>query len=170
MKLLREQHKKLFVGLSVLSTLMLGLLSDQPQASTATATFTVSATVAATCTISATNLAFGTYNGALTNANSTVTVTCTNTTPYNVGLNAGTATAATVSTRAMTGPSSATLSYGLFQNASYTTNWGDTIGTDTETGTGNGSAQALTVYGQIPAGQYPAPGAYTDTITATITY
>ncbi|MBN6743443.1 spore coat protein U domain-containing protein, partial [Acidithiobacillus sp. MC6.1] len=75
-----------------------------------------------------------------------------------------------VSTRAMTGPSSATLSYGLFQDAAYTTNWGNTVGTDTKTGTGNGSAQALTVYGQIPAGQYPAPGTYTDTITATITY
>jgi spore coat protein U-like protein len=38
------------------------------------------------------------------------------------------------------------------------------------TGTGNGAIQALTVYGQTPAGQYVSPGSYTDTITATITY
>jgi spore coat protein U-like protein len=37
-------------------------------------------------------------------------------------------------------------------------------------GTGNGNAQTLTVYGQLPAGQYVTPGAYADTITATITY
>ena len=172
MNLLWEHRQKFFACLGVLSTLALGLLSGQAQAATASTTFSVTATVAATCTISATNLAFGTYTGAVANSNSTITVTCTNTTPYNVGLNAGTAPSATVSTRAMTGPSSATLSYGLFQDATYATNWGDTIGTggDTESGTGNGSAQALTVYGQIPAGQYPAPGTYTDTITATVTY
>jgi len=27
-----------------------------------------------------------------------------------------------------------------------------------------------TVYGQVAAGQYVAPGSYTDTITATVTY
>jgi len=28
----------------------------------------------------------------------------------------------------------------------------------------------LTVYGQIPGGQFVTPGAYVDTITATVTY
>ena len=32
------------------------------------------------------------------------------------------------------------------------------------------AAQAITVYGQATAGQFVAPGAYTDTITATVTY
>jgi spore coat protein U-like protein len=50
------------------------------------------------------------------------------------------------------------------------TNWGNTVGTDTVAGTGNGAAQALTVYGQIAAGLYVTPGSYTDTITATVTY
>jgi spore coat protein U-like protein len=70
----------------------------------------------------------------------------------------------------MTGPASAVLSYGLFQNAGFTTNWGQTTGTDTVTGTGNGAAQAITVYGQVAAGQYVAPGSYVDTVTATVTY
>ncbi|WP_277971552.1 spore coat protein U domain-containing protein, partial [Sphingomonas echinoides] len=33
-----------------------------------------------------------------------------------------------------------------------------------------GSSQSLNVYGRIPAGQLPTPGAYSDTLTATITY
>jgi spore coat protein U-like protein len=45
-----------------------------------------------------------------------------------------------------------------------------TIGTDTVPLTGNGAAQVETVYGQIPAGQFVAPGSYSDTITATVTY
>jgi spore coat protein U-like protein len=70
----------------------------------------------------------------------------------------------------MTGPASALLNYAMFSNSTRTTNWGQTVGTDTVTGTGNGAAQALTVYGQVTAGQFVAPGAYTDTITATVTY
>jgi spore coat protein U-like protein len=138
-------------------------------ATTVTATFGVSATVQATCLVSASPLAFGTYNGTVSNTSTTVSVTCTNTTPYNVGLNAGVATGATVTTRKMTG-SSATLNYGLFSDSGHATNWGNTVGTDTVAGSGNGSAQSLTVYGQVPAGQYVAPGAYSDTITATVTY
>jgi len=35
---------------------------------------------------------------------------------------------------------------------------------------GNGASQPITIYGQIPAGEYVTPGAYTDTITVTVTY
>jgi spore coat protein U domain-containing protein, fimbrial subunit CupE1/2/3/6 len=97
-------------------------------------------------------------------------VTCTNTTPYNVGLDAGTSTGATVNARKMVGPAGATLGYALFRDAARTQNWGNTVGADTQTGTGNGSAQTLTVFGRIPANAFPVPGGYADTITATITY
>jgi spore coat protein U-like protein len=136
----------------------------------ATTSFTVTVVVQSTCSISAANLAFGTYADLLVSSTSTISVTCTNTTPYNVGLNAGTASGATVTTRSMTGPGSALLAYNLFTNSTHTTNWGNTVGTNTEAGTGNGAVQSLTVYGQIPAGQHPTPGNYTDTIIATITY
>jgi len=138
--------------------------------STATTTFTVSATIQATCLVSATSLSFGTYAGAVANATSQVNVTCTNTTAYNVGLDAGTASGATTSTRKMAGPNGALLNYALYSDSNRSTNWGNTVGTDTVTGTGNGSAQSITVYGQIPAAQYLAPGSYQDTITATVTY
>ena len=56
-----------------------------------------------------------------------MTVTCTNTTTFNIGLNAGTATGATVTTRKMTGPASATLNYKLFRDSARTQNWGNTV-------------------------------------------
>jgi spore coat protein U-like protein len=115
-------------------------------------------------------MAFGNYSGSTGNASSALSVTCTNATPYNVGLSAGVASGATVNTRKMTGPASALLSYSLFSDPSRTLNWGQTIGSDTVTGSGSGAVQALTVYGQTPAGQFLAPGTYTDTITATVTY
>jgi spore coat protein U-like protein len=138
--------------------------------SSATASFQVTAVVQANCTLSATPLAFGTYTGALTNATSTLTISCTKNTAYNVGLSAGLATGATVTTRKMSGPGAALLAYSLFRDAGHTQNWGNTVGTNTQAGTGSGSAQPLTVYGQIPASQVAAPGSYTDTITATVTY
>lgn len=58
----------------------------------------------------------------------------------------------------------------FFSNSGRTTNWGNTVGTDTVAGTGSGVAQTLTVYGQIPASQFVRSGSYTDTVVATVTY
>jgi spore coat protein U-like protein len=138
--------------------------------SSASASFTVTAVVQATCTIAANPLAFGTYSGLLINATSTLSITCTKTTSYNVGLSAGVAAGATVTNRSMTGPFSTLLGYKLFSNSGLTTNWGNTVGTNTLAGTGNGALQPLSVYGQVHAAQYVRPGSYTDTVTATITY
>jgi len=132
--------------------------------------FGVNATVLSTCAVSATALNFGTYAGALINNTSVLTVTCTNTTVFNIGLNAGTATGATVTTRKMTGPASATLNYKLFRDGALTQNWGNTVGTDTLLSQSNGTALQYSVFGQMPAGQSLKPGSYTDTITATVTY
>jgi spore coat protein U-like protein len=153
-----------------LGIVALGLATKPAVAATVTTTFGVTATVQATCLVSATPLAFGTYTGAVATSTSAVSVTCTNTTPYNVGLSAGLATGATVTTRSMTGPAAALLGYGLFSDSGHTTNWGITISTDTVTGTANGAAQPITVFGQIPAAEFIAPGAYADTITATVTF
>lgn len=140
--------------------------------STVTTTFTVSTDVVTACNVSATPLSFGSYIATtVSNSTSIITVACSNTVPYNVGLDAGTFSGATVTTRAMTGPAGATgLHYNLFQDSARSVNWGNTVGTDTVAGTGNGSGQTLTVYGQVPAGQGNRPGAYSDTITVTVTY
>jgi spore coat protein U-like protein len=147
------------------------LLGAAPaRAQTATTTFSVTANANANCLISGNTLAFGAFTGIAAAATATLSVTCTNTTGYNIGLNAGTGTGATVINRLLTGPSSATLAYALFQDSGHLLNWGQTVGTDTVSGTGNGSAQTLTIYGLVLASQFPAPGSYSDTVTATITY
>ncbi len=168
MKSFNVVSSALLVG--VLEFIALAVCPSSALAATASTTFGVSATVQATCLVSATPMVFGSYTGTLASSTGTVSVTCTNTTTYNVSLSAGLASGATVTTRSMTGPASALLAYGLFQNAGFTVNWGQTIGTDTVSGTGNGSAQPITVYGQVAAGQFVAPGSYADTITATVSY
>ena len=142
-------------------------------ATSTTTTFTVQATIVATCTInSASTLNFGNNIGVLAanvDQSSTIQVTCTNTTPYTIGLDAGTGSGATLAARKLTS-GGATINYSLYTTSGYSTVWGVTAGTDTVAGTGNGTGQSYTVYGRIPPQTTPAPGTYTDTITVTVTY
>jgi spore coat protein U-like protein len=137
-----------------------------------TTTVAVSATVVATCTITANPLAFGTYLAQVQNATSTLGATCTNSTPYNIGLNYGTETFGESPRRFMTGPSSAGIEYTLSRDAAHSTTWGQTADGTGVAATGTGILQNFQVYGQIIASQngIPIPGAYTDTIIATVTY
>ena len=139
-------------------------------AATASASLTISASVVASCTVVGSSIAFGAYTQAVVNQTGSITVQCTNGTAYNVGLDAGTGTGATVSNRKMSASGGGTLNYALYRDSARSSNWGSTIGTDTLTGTGTGLAQTLTVYGQIPAAQTPLAGSYSDTVTVTLTY
>ncbi|TFW29386.1 spore coat U domain-containing protein [Duganella callida] len=137
-----------------------------------TATFDVTLKIVTDCTIAATPLDFGQNQGVLAtavNVNTTLSVTCTNTTPYNIGLNAGTGTGSTVASRVMsgTGANTSTVAFNLYQTAG-ATNWGNTQGTDTKSATGTGTAQSHTVYGTVPAQATPQPDTYKSTITATV--
>ncbi len=137
-----------------------------------TATFDVTVQIIADCTIAAQPLDFGASQGVLTNtvnSTSTLQVTCTNTTPYNVGLSAGTVTGSTVASRLMggTGANTSTVGFNLTMSAG-AGNWGNTQGTDTRSGTGTGAVQTMTVYGAIPAQNTPQPDSYKTTITATV--
>ena len=139
-------------------------------AATATTSFNATATVLASCAVSATNVAFGNYSTAQLDSTGSITVTCTNGTTYTVAFDAGTGSGATVAARRMTGPSSQTLTYSLYHDAPRSSVWGSTVGVDTAAGTGSGSAQVLTVYGRVPALQYPQAGSYSDTISVTLAY
>jgi spore coat protein U-like protein len=141
---------------------------------TATATFNVTLTIAANCTIAATPLNFGSTGvlAAPVNQTTNLAVTCTNTTPYNIGLDAGTVTGSTVPARLLagtaTGNTGTTVAYQLYQDAGRTTVWGNTQSTNTVAGTGTGAAQSLTVYGQVAAQNTPRPDTYQSTVTATV--
>ena len=148
------------------------LLNAPAHATTATSTFSATITIQASCqVVSSNSLNFGTQGvlSANTDTTATFTVQCTNTTPYNVGLNAGTTTGGTTTTRLMANGAN-TVAYKMFSDSARTTNWGNTVGTDTVAGSGNGAQQTLTIYGRVPAQTTPAPATYNDTVTVTVTY
>lgn len=141
-------------------------------ASVATGTLPVSITIEAACSVeSTTGVAFGTAGilTANTDASGSLTVQCTNATPYTIALDAGGGTGATTSSRKMTF-SSSTVQYNLYRDVSRTQTWGNTQGTDTVAGTGSGSNQTITVYGRVPTQTSPTAGTYTDTVNVTVTY
>ncbi|WP_051888544.1 spore coat U domain-containing protein [Caballeronia sordidicola] len=141
-------------------------------ASEGTFPFSATATVVNNCNISATNLNFG-ATGLLSSAlkaTASITAQCTNGDAYQIALNGG--TTANVAARQMTrSGGGGAVNYQLYVDSGLTTTWGDgTGGTTQATGTGTGNSQVLTVYGEVPAQTTPAPGIYTDTITATISF
>jgi len=146
-------------------------------AGSASTTFQVNATVVSACTVSGSLLNFGNSIDPLStsvplDASSSLTVQCTNTTPYSVALNAGlnAGGAANFTSRTMKN-GSYSMGYQLYTDVARSTVWGDgTASSSTVAGTGSGGNQTLTIYGRIPALTGAVPGTYTDTVTVTISY
>lgn len=138
--------------------------------------FTVSAAVVKRCLVNAaTDIDLNTVPASATNisGNGNISITCSNTTPYNVGLlpsNGHTGGAG-----AMSGTSGNTdkVPYQLYQNAGYSTVWGNTATASSTgngiAGTGTGAARSHTVYVRAPSADY-TPGSYSDTVTVNVNY
>lgn len=137
-----------------------------------TESFDVTITITATCNIGvttpATDVAFGSHPSTDTNATATgiINVTCTQGTDYQVELDNGLYYSAT---RRMNDGGTNYVAYGLYQDASHLQPWTTVLASEAYSGTGSGSEQPLTVYGLVPSANSPA-GAYTDTVTATVTF
>lgn len=166
----RMPHDRgILARIGILSVFSFSLLPTPVISATSTATFTVSASIVAGCGITASPLAFGAYTGVQADAESSLSVNCTNTTAYSVGLGAGTS-GGTATARQMSGTPAGILFYALYSDATRAINWGDTGGTGLITGTGSGAVQVIPVYGRVAAGQLSPPGTYADTMTATVTF
>ncbi len=106
---------------NVLATLLtagalLGAAGSASAANPATTTFLVSATVLKNCTVSALPLNFGNYTplgGALT-VNTTVSVSCTTSTPFNTELTAGLTGGSSIAQRLLNNGAGQTLQYNLY--------------------------------------------------------
>jgi spore coat protein U-like protein len=147
--------------------------SAETMATTATSSFSVTISLSATCTVNSTQtLDFGSRGLLAVNFDATadIVVTCTETTPYHVGLDAGAGTGASVAVRKMTGSGSSTVNYTLYSDSGHATVWGTTVSTDTVDAVGTGNAVTHRVYGRVPPQKSPAPDTYSDTITVTVTY
>lgn len=141
-------------------------------AATTTTTFPVTATVLTSCVVTATPLVFGNYDPTSAtplDAANTLIVTCTTGTAYNVGLDAGTGSGATVTIRKMTSGAN-TLNYTLYQEAARTTIWGNTPPTNTVNATAVVLPTTHTICGRVSGGQNVPASLYADTITVTVTY
>ncbi|MDD3450099.1 MAG: spore coat U domain-containing protein [Gammaproteobacteria bacterium] len=156
------------------AALIAGTLPLPATAATVTDTFDVTITIQDACEITtpATDMAFGTA-GPLTSvvtATSSIYVTCTESLAYNIGLDAGAnpGTGGDTTTRQMVNGAN-NVSYDLLQSAGGA-HWGDTIGTDTQAGTGTGAEETYTVYGTVPIQATPPALTYSDTVTVTVTY
>lgn len=150
--------------------LLINCLNYKVFSATTTTSFNVTATVINSCSVAANNLSFGTYDpntATPKDATTTLTVTCTNGLTYDIGLDGG--NSGDVNNRYMINGSNE-LNYTLYRDTARTQNWGTTIGVDTYSGIGSGSAQTVTVYGRISAGQVVPFGTYTDTINVTVTF
>jgi spore coat protein U-like protein len=160
-------------ALAFAATFVASPASAQVYDNTAIATFNVTLVIVADCTIAANPLDFGTTGVLDTNidAQTSLDVTCTSTTPYNVGLDAGNVPGSTVANRLMAGVTAATGStatYQLYQDPARTIVWGNTQATDTLSGVGTGVAQSIPVYGRVPPQDTPPPDTYLATVTATV--
>lgn len=120
---------------------------------------------------SAGNLDFGSSGvlSAAIDGTAVLSIQCTNTLAYDIGLDAGTG-GGTTATRKMKSAAGPTVDYNMYTDAGHTVNWGNTLAADTKSDTGSGAAQLHTIYGQVPIQTTPAAGTYTDTVTVTVTF
>jgi spore coat protein U-like protein len=165
--------RKCLWGFGSLAVLTSAGLWESAYAATAVGSLGVTITIAKTCVVgTSTPVDFGlrTLLTSDIDADGALSVTCTTGTTYDIGLGAGTGSGASVASRLMTGPLSATVTYQLYRNPARSQNWGETVGTDTLAGTGSGLAQSIPVYGRVGSQTTPGPGTYNDTVTVTVTY
>lgn len=157
---------------AVLAAVMPFTSAHAANVSPVTVKFDVTMSVVPDCTVTAAPIDFG-QTGLITtaiNGQANLTVTCTNTTPYNVGLDAGDGTGSAGTTRYMKGSLASntdTVKFNLYRSPGAGL-WGNTAGSDTLAGTGNGDKQTVTVYGEIPVQNAPTPDNYKSSITASV--
>ena len=171
----------MFIKKAIAAAMVLGAtgFASQAMAETATATFQVKMTIVKSCSVATSaasdiNLGLSVQPTATNQTgNGAISVTCSKTTPYKLGLRPSTngtdnGTGAMASTTNPTGNTDK-VPYTLYSNPGLTTVWGNTIDTNTVPGTGSGSAQSHTVYARNTNANF-TPDSYADTVTVTVTY
>ena len=148
-------------------------LTPAAHASTAQTTMAVTAVTLNSCSVVALPLVFGNIsqvNGTATDSQTTLTVVCTPGVNYNVGLDQGAhAAGGTRQMQAVLG--TATIPYTLYSDSTRTTVWGNTVNTDTVSGTAGVLPGIYQVYGREPGNAtLVGAGAYADAVTVTVTF
>ena len=143
-------------------------------------TLNVKAKLGNACVVSAgPNLIFGSAGGVAAgtptvSGSDTIAVTCPNKTPYNVGLLPSDGDTGGMGIMKGTGGNTDTVQYQLYQDPALSTTWGNTatrtFAGNGRHGTGNGTAQPLTVYAQTTSSTDVTPDRYADTVQINVNY
>lgn len=161
----------------VLTCLIMIFICQKALGGVANGTLTVTANVGGTsnCILgTVTNMIFPNYNSVDTNpdyATGTLTVNCVAHLPFDVGITKGQSAGATEDHRMVTRVGGQQeLNYALYQDANHIHNYGTIIGQNTLHQLGTGSAQLITIYGEIPINQSVETGPYTDIVDILVTF
>ena len=161
----------------VLTCLIMIFICQKVVGLTITNTLAVTATVGggANCTFgSVSNMRFPNYYSLNSNpdyATGTVTITCIPNLAYDIGIDKGQGAGATEDHRLLTKQGgSQLLNYGLFQDAAHQHSYGTIIGQNTLHQIATGSAEVITIYGEIPGNQAVTAGIYLDRVTIFVTF
>jgi spore coat protein U-like protein len=177
----KEQKMKTKLKLAIVSAIVAGSmgLSATSYAATDTATMAVSTSVLMSCTIAAGAMTFASYDptAAVDNdSTATITSTCTSGGAAIITMSQGNraqpGSSDTVPLRAMFNGSEGSpeeLLYHLYSDSAGGTVWGNTDATGKSI-TADGTAQNFTAYGRIGKNQTVSSGAFTDSVTVTLSY
>jgi spore coat protein U-like protein len=159
----------------IVAAILAALATSAAIADTASSTFKVLINVTKACSVTAgtaSNIDFGSVLSSATalSASSNINVTCSKSTPYNIGLlpsNSNTSGAGVMSPTT-TGPD--TIPYQLRSVSATGPVWGNaTSPANTVANTGTGAAQSIPVWATV-ASVNVTPGAYLDTVTVQVNY
>ncbi|MEO0063014.1 MAG: hypothetical protein RLZZ08_1574 [Pseudomonadota bacterium] len=142
-------------------------------AATDSDTMQVTATVLNNCAVTASPMAFGTLatlGTAAIDTSASVALACTPNAAYNVSMDVGLNASGSQRRLVNGADNSQLIPYNLYTDAARTAAWGTAVGS-TVTGTATTGSATLTAYGRIPAtAAAVSAGAYTDTVTVTVTF
>jgi spore coat protein U-like protein len=172
-------NHSLSASIALVAGLAFSAMASAVGTTTATGSFQAKIQITANCAVGTSNpdLDFGstasTTTTALSATNAGITVTCTNLTPYNIGLQSaasGSATDGTGTMKATVGGTDYTVGYALFNGS---TAWGNNTGTtggNTVSAVGTGIVQTFPVSGKTTTTLNVPVATYTDTVTVSVYY
>ncbi len=134
--------------------------------------FIVRVTNNSSCSVSASDLNFGAQPSLAVPvlATNTISVSCTAGTQYEIGLTSVLFSGNPALRRMINVLPLGSVQYQIFRDNARTQLWGDTLGSNTASGVGNGSAQNFTGYGLVPPQATPPSGTYYDVVVVVVTY
>lgn len=150
------------------------LLAQPAHASTATGQMPVSAQVLENCSVVSTPMAFGSITDVGANdveTKATITLACTANATFEIQLDDGTNPDAGQRRMANVGATEF-LPYEIYKDSGHSSRWGNTLGSDTVTGSASAlGAASVIAYGRIAQGVGKvSAGSYTDTVTITVNF